>query len=83
MGIIEDAVAKSLTEIWKMLPVDKKNQIKEGTVAGEKGLEIFNKVISDDNVDPVELESAIKMILEAMGSTTGRAFQAFLWSLFK
>jgi hypothetical protein len=83
MGIIEDIVAKGLTEAWGMMPADKKAQIKEGTLAGEKGLEIFNGVVADDNVDPAELENAIKLILDAMGSTAGRAFQAFLWSLFK
>lgn len=83
MALIEEIVAKGLTEAWGMMPAEKKAQIKEGMLAGEKGMEMFNKVVENDQVDAAELEDAIKMILEAMGGTAGRAMQAYLWSLFK
>jgi hypothetical protein len=83
MGIIEDIVAEGLTKAWGMMPDEKKNQIREGTIAGEKGLEMFNKVTEDKEVSPAELEEAIKMIMDAMGGTAGQAMQAYLWSLFK
>lgn len=83
MGIIEDLVAKSLTQAWGMLPDEKKEQIRAGTIAGEKGLGTFNKVTEDKQVSPEELEAAISEVLAAGGSTGGRALQAMFWSLFK
>jgi hypothetical protein len=83
MGIIEDVVAKGLTQAWALMTPDQRMDIRLGTIAGEKALATFNDITEDDKVDPVELEAAIVEILAAMDSTSGRAIQAFLWSLFK
>lgn len=83
MAIIEEIVAKGLTQAWGMMTPAQRADIRAGTMAGEKGLNTFNAVTADDVVDPTELEAAINEILAAGGSTAGRAIQAYFWSLFK
>jgi hypothetical protein len=83
MGIIEEIVAAGLTDAWSYMTPEQKNGVRTGTVAGEKALEKFNAITLDNTVDPEELEMAIRDLLEAVDSTTGRAIQAYLWSLFK
>jgi len=83
MGIIEEIVAKGLTEAWGLMTPEQKNDIKMGMLAGEKGIAKFNAVVADDQVDPEELESIIVEILTVSDSMAGRAIQAYLWSLFK
>jgi len=83
MGIIEEIVAKGLTEAWGLMTPEQKNDIKMGMKAGEAGLVKFNAITADDKVDPAELESVIVEILTASDSMAGRAIQAYLWSLFK
>lgn len=83
MGIIEDGVAKGMSLVWGKLPTDKRAAIRTGTIAGEAGLKTFNDVTADDQVTTEELESAIKQILNAAGSTAGNAIQSYIWSLFK
>ena len=83
MGIIEDIVAKGLTQAWGLMTPEQKANIKTSTVAGERALEDFNKITNDDKIDPEELEAVIIEVLSALDSATGRAVQAFFWSLFK
>jgi len=83
MGAIDDIIAESLTKAWGIVPLEKRRQIREGTVAGEEALAEFNDVTADDQVTPVELEATIKKILGAMSGTAGKALQAYLWSLIK
>jgi hypothetical protein len=83
MGIIEEIVAKGLTQAWGLMTPEQKANIKLSTVAGERALEEFNTITEDDAVSPDELEVVIKDLLEAADSTAGRAIQAFFWSLFK
>jgi hypothetical protein len=83
MGIIEEIVAKGLTQAWGLMTPEQKTDIKLSTTIGEAALKKFNKITNDDKVDPVELEAVINDILIAADSTTGRAIQAFFWSLFK
>lgn len=83
MGIIEEIVAAGLTDAWIDITIEQRNGIRSGTLAGEKALEKFNKITEDNTVDPEELEMAIKDLLETVDSATGRAIQAYLWSLFK
>ena len=83
MGIIEDIVAKGLTQAWGLMTPEQKANIRTSTVAGEHALEDFNKITNDDKIDPEELEAVIVEVLGALDSATGRAVQAFFWSLFK
>jgi hypothetical protein len=83
MGIIEEIVAKGLTEAWGLMTPEQRKDIRMGTLAGEEGLAKFNDITEDDKVDPVELEEVIGEILTASDSMAGRAIQAYLWSLFK
>lgn len=83
MGIIEEIVAAGLTNAWSYMTPEQRDGVRAGTVAGEKALKKFNAVTADGKVDPAELEVVIRDLLEAVDSTTGRAIQAYLWSLFK
>ena len=83
MGIIEEIVAKGLTQAWGLMTPEQRANIKTSTVAGERALEDFNKITDDDKIDPEELEAVIIEVLSALDSATGRAVQAFFWSLFK
>ena len=83
MGIIEEIVAKGLTQAWGLMTPEQRANIKTSTVAGERALEDFNKITNDDKIDPEELEAVIIEVLSALDSATGRAVQAFFWSLFK
>ena len=83
MGIIEEIVAKGLTQAWGLMTPEQRANIKTSTVAGERALEDFNKITNDDKIDPEELEAVIIEVLSALDSASGRAVQAFFWSLFK
>ena len=83
MGIMEDITAKGLSQAWGLIPQDKKDRIKQSALATEAGLHEFNIDVADDSVTPDELEGAIKKLLDALGTTTGQALQAWFWSLFK
>lgn len=83
MGIIEDITAKALSQAWGLMPADTKDKIKQSALATETGLHEFNTDIADDSIGADELEAAIKKLLDAMGTTTGQALQAWFWSLFK
>lgn len=83
MGVLDDIVAGSFTEVWESMDKEQRAVLRTGTLAGEKALGTFNKVTEDDKVDPAELEAAIVIMLDAMDSVAGRAIQAYFWSLFK
>jgi hypothetical protein len=83
MGLIEDGVAMTLSKLWGQLPADKRENIKTAALAMEEGLTQFNDDLADDNMTSEELEKDLKLIMDAMGSTAGQAFQAWIWSLFK
>jgi hypothetical protein len=83
MGIMEEMAAKALSQMWGALPVDKKMKIKESAMATEVALHEFNVDVADDSVNPEELEAAINKMIDALGSATGQAVQAWFWSLFR
>ena len=47
MGIIEDIVAKSLTQAWGLMSEEQRTNIRMGTIAGEKALVEFNDITED------------------------------------
>ena len=83
MGTMEDVVAKALSEAWGLIPKEKRLKILLATDAVEEALMEFNDTMEDENVTPEELEKILTKLFAALGSTTGKALQAFLWSLFK
>jgi uncharacterized tellurite resistance protein B-like protein len=83
MGIFEDIIANGLTMAWGTMSEAQRANILVSTKAGAHALATFNEVAADDQVSPDELEAAVREILTASDSITGKAIQAFIMSLFK